>query len=113
MAKTQERDVKAEKADIDAEIFTTGVVHELLVKEGEKVPVGTVLATILEEGVPAGSPTRIRVSPLAKTVAATLGVDLATVFHHRREGERLAAAASAEIDDLLARPGSCQECREL
>ena len=43
-------EIETEKADIDAEIFATGIVHELLVAEGEKVPVGTVLATIAEEG---------------------------------------------------------------
>jgi pyruvate dehydrogenase E2 component (dihydrolipoyllysine-residue acetyltransferase) len=79
-------EIETEKADIDAEIFTTGIVHELLVKEGEKVPVGTVLATILEEGEQAPPPTRVRVSPLAKTVAATLGVDLATVHGTGPEG---------------------------
>lgn len=38
--------VATEKADIDAEIFEDGVIEEILVPEGERVPVGTVLATV-------------------------------------------------------------------
>jgi pyruvate dehydrogenase E2 component (dihydrolipoamide acetyltransferase) len=74
-------EVETEKADIDVEIFTSGIVHELLAQPGEKLPVGTVLATILEEGeTPAAAPpSRPRVSPLARKLAAELGVDLALV----------------------------------
>lgn len=75
-------EVETEKSDIDVEIFTSGIVHELLVQPGQKVPVGTVLATILEEGetaAPAAAPKRQRVSPLAKRLAAQRGIDLTTV----------------------------------
>ena len=41
------------------------------------------------------------------------GVDLAVVVHLRRERQRLAAAAGAEVDDLLARLGAGEERREL
>jgi pyruvate dehydrogenase E2 component (dihydrolipoamide acetyltransferase) len=72
-------EVETEKADIDVEIFATGIVHELLVQPGEKVPVGTVLATIREDHEePAAvipTPARLRISPLAKKLAAELGVD--------------------------------------
>ena len=74
-------EVETEKADIDVEIFATGIVHELLVQPGQKVPVGTVLATILEEGE-AATPTpheRARISPLAKKLAGELGVDVTAV----------------------------------
>jgi pyruvate dehydrogenase E2 component (dihydrolipoamide acetyltransferase) len=81
-------EVETEKADIDVEIFATGIVHQLLVQPGEKVPVGTVLATIVEEGkalaqAPTPKPTapqeRVRISPLAKKLAGELGVDVAAV----------------------------------
>ena len=36
--------IETEKATIEAEIFESGVVDELVVHEGERVPVGTVLA---------------------------------------------------------------------
>ncbi len=45
--------VETEKADIEVEVFATGTIEKLLVQPGEKVPVGTVLAIIREEGKPA------------------------------------------------------------
>jgi len=42
--------VDTSKAAVDVEIWHDGVVHELLVKVGEKVPVATVLATLLAPG---------------------------------------------------------------
>ncbi|MBZ5701562.1 MAG: 2-oxo acid dehydrogenase subunit E2, partial [Acidobacteriia bacterium] len=46
-------DVETDKADIEVEVFATGVIEKLLVPPGAKVPVGTVLAFIREEGQPA------------------------------------------------------------
>ena len=77
--------VDTSKAEIEIEIFEDGVVGELLVPVGAKVPVGTVLATVSGNGAepppppPAPAPSRPRVSPLARRVAETLGVDLAAV----------------------------------
>ena len=45
-------DVETDKADIEIEVFTTGAIEKFLVQPGEKVPVGTVLAIIREEGKP-------------------------------------------------------------
>ena len=81
-------EVETEKSDIDIEIFTSGIVHELLVQPDQKVPVGTVLATILEEGEAAAplttrtvqpTPARPRVSPSAKKLADERGIELASV----------------------------------
>lgn len=97
--------VETEKGAIDVEVFTNGTMAELLIPIGETVPVGTVLARILEvqatessEVIPAASspvpsmaPTgmpplktvppssRQRVSPSARTLAEHLGVDLSVV----------------------------------
>jgi pyruvate dehydrogenase E2 component (dihydrolipoamide acetyltransferase) len=49
-------EVETEKAAIDVEVFTSGTIEKLLVQPGEKVPVGTVLAIIREEGKPATPP---------------------------------------------------------
>ncbi len=38
--------VDTDKADVDVEIFEDGVIDRILVPEGEKVPVGTPLATL-------------------------------------------------------------------
>lgn len=96
--------VDTDKAAIEVEIFEDGVVESLLVSEGQRVPVGTVLAKIRTEGEAvspppkepppkreapapkaaaeapeAAAPRGARVSPLARKVAEELGVDLARV----------------------------------
>jgi len=48
--------VDTSKAAVDVEIWHDGVVHELRVQVGEKVPVDTVLATLLAPGEAAPSP---------------------------------------------------------
>jgi pyruvate dehydrogenase E2 component (dihydrolipoamide acetyltransferase) len=45
-------DVETEKADIEVEVFASGVIEKFLVQPGARVPVGTVLAVIREEGKP-------------------------------------------------------------
>ncbi|MBS1186584.1 MAG: pyruvate dehydrogenase component [Burkholderiaceae bacterium] len=42
--------IETSKAAVEVEIWHDGTVHELLVPPGETVPVGTVLATLLEPG---------------------------------------------------------------
>jgi len=102
-------EVETDKGLIDVEVFTTGVIESILVQAGETVPTGTVLAIIREEATapvsvapsapvepipalppaarpapaPPGAitevPGRPRISPLARKVAAELGVDPASV----------------------------------
>lgn len=45
--------VNTDKAALEVEIFDTGEIEKILVEEGEKVPVGTALATVHVEGEPA------------------------------------------------------------
>lgn len=137
--------VDTSKAEIDVEIFEDGVVEELLVGVGEKVPVGTPLARIAAVGAapaPAAEPAppapvtvpetpaavapppppspppppppsaappppqtdghRPRISPLARRVAADLGVDPETITGTgphgsvvRADVERAAGATAA------------------
>lgn len=80
--------VDTSKAAVDVEIWQAGKVQELIVQPGEQIPVGTVLATLLEPGETAAPPrpaqagapikpeTRRRVSPAARKEAETLGVDI-------------------------------------
>ncbi len=102
-------EVETDKGLIDVEVFTTGVIESILVQAGETVPTGTVLAIIREEAgalvsvapsapaqpipavppaarlapAPPGAitevPGRPRISPLARKVAAELGVDPVSV----------------------------------
>ena len=83
--------IDTDKADIDAESFEEGVIGELLVGEGEKVPVGTVLATFLgadvaqataapiPEVVEVPAPEQRVFSPLVRHLAEREHVDLHTV----------------------------------
>ena len=43
-------DVETDKADIEIEVFVSGVIEQFLAQPGDRVPVGTVLAIIQEEG---------------------------------------------------------------
>jgi pyruvate dehydrogenase E2 component (dihydrolipoamide acetyltransferase) len=110
-------EVHTDKADIEVEVFTTGVIEKLLVEPGAEVPVGTPLALIREDGkeptaaapspaappipaAPVEAAPRLLVSPSAKTLAGELGVDLAAVRGsgpggriQRRDVEEASAAA--------------------
>lgn len=101
-------EVETDKGLIDVEVFVGGVIERLLVQPGATVPTGTALATIREDApavapavpvappvasaapVPAPPPPaalsvpsprgeRVRVSPLARKVAAQLGIDPTTI----------------------------------
>ena len=54
--------VETEKSTIEVEIFEAGVIEELLVPAGDRVPVGTVLAHV---GVPGGAAGDLAVPPSA------------------------------------------------
>ena len=139
-------EVETEKGLIEVQVFVTGVIDRLVVQPGQKVPVGTVLAIIREEGAPAGpgpvtgapppaairpepaapaapatpaasiapapaaEPGWLRASPLARKVAARLGVDLAAVQGTgpggaiTREDVERAAAALQAVTTEPARP---------
>jgi pyruvate dehydrogenase E2 component (dihydrolipoamide acetyltransferase) len=94
--------VETDKGAIDVEIFQDGVVREIVVQPGTKVPVGTVLALL--EGAeapsaaeaspppvvepaadvpspvkPAATGARVKISPAARKRASELGIDAATL----------------------------------
>ncbi|MEN9396045.1 MAG: hypothetical protein RLZ81_575, partial [Pseudomonadota bacterium] len=75
--------VDTSKAAVDVEIWHDGVLAELLVQPGDKVPVGTVLARLLEPGEVAPTlalaPARPAVVAPAAEVAAVLPVVKAAV----------------------------------
>lgn len=91
--------VHTDKADVEVEVFTNGVLERMLVEPGAEVPVGTVLAVIREEGEPAaplsaapaaapGVPAvpapaeaapHIAISPSARHLAEELGIDPAQI----------------------------------
>ena len=108
-------EVDTEKAAIDVESHTTGIIERLITKPGDKVPVGTVMAIIREEGRPTASvvspqtvttpPTppppvhrtesgtvapsqagRLRMSPAARKLAAERGIDASRLQGSGPEG---------------------------
>ncbi|HEY7561132.1 MAG TPA: dihydrolipoamide acetyltransferase family protein [Gaiellaceae bacterium] len=123
-------DVHTDKADIEVEVFTSGIVDRLLVEPGQKVPVGTPLAIIREDGgAPAPAPekrgpreeaARILASPSAKSLADELGVDLAAIHGsgpkgriQRRDVEAAARGAAPPAPSpapppAAAEPGDAQ-----
>lgn len=135
-------EVETDKGLIEIECFETGVVEKLVIEPGTKVPVGALMAVITTTGAVAAieasvapaplpaasevpSPTslpvatppsaaRHKASPLARKLAAELGVDLATVegtgpggVIERADIERAAAgkkAAAAERQQVSPPP---------
>ncbi|NMG74877.1 dihydrolipoamide acetyltransferase family protein [Aromatoleum diolicum] len=100
--------VDTSKAAVDVEIWQDGTVHELLIAPGETIPVGTVLATLLEPGEkPGAAPTarapvagRQRISPAARKRAEALGVDVARLKGSGPGG----ALTLADVDAAVATP---------
>jgi pyruvate dehydrogenase E2 component (dihydrolipoamide acetyltransferase) len=75
--------VETPKAAVDIEVWQDGVVHELITQPGTTIPVGTVMARLLEAGESAPPPTaaapapeRRPASPAARKRARELDVDI-------------------------------------
>jgi pyruvate dehydrogenase E2 component (dihydrolipoamide acetyltransferase) len=64
-------DVETDKATMEMESFDDGILHEFLVKEGEKVAIGSKLAVLLSKGEQAPAPGSLppQAAPAAKTAA--------------------------------------------
>lgn len=118
--------VDTQKGAIEIEVFEDGMLDQAIVKPGEKVPVGTVLALIrgtgpeepvaqttkkAEVAAAPEQPGRVRVSPIARKLAAELGVDIANVKGTGSQGaitrediERVAAARKTPTPQPAAAP---------
>ena len=114
-------EVDTDKGVIEIEVFSEGTVSKLLVQEGERVPVGTVLALIAEPGAaeeekapatearPPEEPRPIRASPVAKRFAAERGIDLADVAGTGPDGVITLADLEALTARLSPAPSSDEE----
>ncbi len=68
--------VETEKSDIDVEIWGGGTVDRIVVAEGERVPVGTLLAMLREDGASASAaqpPSSALAPPVAGTAPSVAG----------------------------------------
>jgi len=95
--------VDTSKAAVDVEIWHDGVVHELLVQPGDKVPVGAVLATLLAVGeeAPARRP-EAAPAALAQAVNAA-GAPPARATERVPESGIIAVAARPPVSPLARR----------
>ncbi len=128
--------VETDKGAIDVEIFEDGVIRELVVPPGTKVPVGTVIArlesaaavggspalvttvTVPKVAAPAAEPSsaRPKVSPAARRRAAELGVDLVSLQGTGPDGaitiEDVERAARGQLAAAAADEGAAGGMRE-
>jgi pyruvate dehydrogenase E2 component (dihydrolipoamide acetyltransferase) len=59
-------EVETDKATIEVEVFTSGMIERLVAQPGDKVPVGTVMATIREEETAGPAPSPQPVKPIVQ-----------------------------------------------
>ena len=120
--------VDTDKAAIEVEIFQGGVIERLLVTEGERVPVGTVLATLRSPAeampppppvptpepprapTPPGGPAR-PVSPVVRRLAHQLGVDLQAIRGTGRSGAVTRADVERAAAALAGTPAPAEPAR--
>lgn len=107
--------VDTSKAAIDVETWHDGVVAELLVSRGDKIPVGTLMATFLEPGEtpgairhaprpePAGGTQgRRMVSPAARKLAREQGIDVEALTGTGPGG----AVTLADVEQAARKPAA-------
>jgi pyruvate dehydrogenase E2 component (dihydrolipoamide acetyltransferase) len=111
-------EVHTDKADIEVEVFTSGVIEKLLVEPGTEVPTGTPLAIIGEDGAAAQAPApapaaehRLLISPSAQHLAEELGLDPASITGsgpggriQRKDVEAAAEAKAPEAEAAATSP---------
>ena len=73
-------EIQTDKTTVEIPSPAAGKVAQILVGEGELVPVGTPLVLIGADGeAPAPAPGKVQATPLVRRIAEELGVDLASV----------------------------------
>ncbi|HET7119891.1 MAG TPA: dihydrolipoamide acetyltransferase family protein [Solirubrobacterales bacterium] len=110
-------EIETDKATMVYEAEVDGVLGELLAAAGESVALGAPIATVMvagEEPAPARSPSapqkqRVRATPVARRVAADLGVELAALHGSGPAGrivrrDVLAAAPASTAPTVTASP---------
>lgn len=114
--------VDTSKAAVDVEIWRDGVVTELLVQPGEKIPVGTVLAVLREPGdaevsAPAAAvaspPSPLREAPVPTRPGAPSTAPAAPVAAPREPMAPLSAGALAAATRHPVSPAARKRAREL
>ena len=102
--------VDTTKAAVDVECWQEGTVHELVAEAGDKMPVGTVMATLLEPGEKSAPAGRRKRSPAAAAVAAPTARRM--VSPAARKHARSGASISSGRRHRPGRRGNAGGCRE-
>ena len=129
--------IETDKIAIDVEAPGTGILNGISAKQGDVIPIGTVIAYILEEGeelpetataglsspepspVPATAIEEVQATPVARKMAAEHGLDLSRVTPTGKGGKVtkediqsvLAPAATATTGDVIATPAARRTAR--
>ena len=111
--------VDTSKAAVEVENWQEGVVHELLTKPGETVPVGTVMARFLAPGerapapgAAAAAPPRKAASPAARKCARELGVDLEALSGTGPQGAITLEDVERAVAAKARAPAAAEEDRQ-
>ena len=126
-------EIETDKATMELEAYDEGVLERLLVPEGATVPIGQLIAVIGDghhaaaapaapppavpgpgkpatapaPGTPAAAATQIRTSPLARKIAHSHGIDLATITGTGPGGRIVRADVEAAAASAEGAPGGC------
>ncbi|HEX8975965.1 MAG TPA: dihydrolipoamide acetyltransferase family protein [Solirubrobacteraceae bacterium] len=103
-------EVETDKASVTYESEQDGTILRIAAQVGHSVAVGALIATVGDPGeTPAGDGGRVKASPLARRIAAELGVDLAGLTGSGPQGrviradvERTAASAASTASAVQA-----------
>jgi pyruvate dehydrogenase E2 component (dihydrolipoamide acetyltransferase) len=104
-------DVETDKADVEVEVFTSGVLEKILVGPGTKCPVGTVLAIIRQDGevLPKTPPTKIAETPAPAAIAPPPSVAVpspSAPAHHEECRLRISPLAKKLAEEMGIDPAS-------
>ncbi|MEY5027677.1 MAG: hypothetical protein RLZZ244_3205 [Verrucomicrobiota bacterium] len=89
-------DVETDKATMEIESFSSGVLHEFLVKAGEKVPIGAPIAVLLGKGESAPAPGSLPAAPQAAAAKTAAPAAAAVAASPAAVAPVAASAASAK-----------------
>jgi pyruvate dehydrogenase E2 component (dihydrolipoamide acetyltransferase) len=95
--------VHTDKADVEVEVFTTGVIEQMLIEPGTEVPVGTPLAVIREEGAAPAAPAPPAAAPAAPAPPPSVPAPGAPAEHRlliSPSARQLAHELGLEVDAL-------------
>ncbi len=97
-------DIETDKGTFEVEVYCDGVIDQILVEPGsDKIPVGTVLATIISDTEqptpepPPASDRRIKASPAARKLAAEHQIELSQITGSGPDG----SISLADVEETL------------